>query len=196
MVRLVTPPSGKLAVTVTHFEMMARPTRAPRPKPLDRLLLTRVIDPTTSFYRYLYRAVGERVLWASRLQLPDDALTALLHSEQTEIYVLYRGGVPAGFAEIARLDAETVELVHFGMVPEFEGRGLGSYLLDAVIDIAWSREPKRLIVQTCTLDSPRAMQMYQRAGFVAIGQERKLEDDPRATGLLPKTAAAHIPINP
>ena len=154
------------------------------------------METTTSFYRYLYRTVGERVLWANRLKLPDDALTALLHREQTEIYVLYRGGVPAGFAETARLDGDTVELVHFGMVPEFEGRGLGSYLLDAVIDIAWSREPKRLIVQTCTLDSPRAMQMYQRAGFVAVGQERKLEEDPRVTGLLPKTAGAHIPINP
>ena len=196
MPRLVKPPSGKLAVTVTRFEMTARPTRPPRPKPLDHLLLTRVTEPTNSFYRYLYRTIGERVLWANRLKLPDDALTALLHDEQTEIYVLYRGGVPAGFAELSRPDADTIELTHFGMVQEFEGRGLGTYFLDAVIDIAWSREPHRLIVETCTLDSPRAMQMYQRAGFVAVGQELKLEDDPRAAGLVPTTAAPHIPINP
>jgi len=32
--------------------------------------------------------------------------------------------------------------------------------------------PKRLFVQTCTLDHPRALGLYQRCGFIPFAQEQ------------------------
>ncbi len=56
-------------------------------------------------------------------------------------------------------------------MPEFLGRGLGAYLLDWGIAAAWMHEPARVWVHTCTLDHPRAIALYQRAGFVAYKQQ-------------------------
>jgi len=44
---------------------------------------------------------------------------------------------------------------------------------------AWRHGPAKLVVDTCSLDHPRALAMYQRAGFVAVRQEARVELDPR-----------------
>lgn len=178
-------PQGKLRVTVTCLEMTARPTRPPHPAPLKKLALLRAEQPTLHFYRYLYGTVGERWLWSDRRALDDKALAALLADPRDRLYVLYCAGVPAGFAELFRRDKATTEVIYFGLMPEFAGTGLGTYLLDAIIEIAWQDEPERLTVETCTLDHPRALALYQRAGFVPVRQEVKIKDDPRTGGLIP-----------
>ena len=95
------------------------------------------------------------------------------------MFVLYAGGEPAGYAELDRRSAPDIELAYFGLLPEFIGRTLGPWLLHWAIDAAWAREPQRLWVHTCSLDHPRAIALYQRAGFVPYKQERKLIPDPR-----------------
>lgn len=188
-----TPP-GKLAVTVTYLEMTAPPARPPLPPPLAKLALIHAERPTLSYYRYLFRAVGAPWLWADRLRMGDDALTARIQDERTALYVLYEGGVPAGFGELYAHDPETTEIVYFGMMPESTGRRLGPYLLDHIIRMAWVGGPQRLQVETCTLDHPRALQTYQRAGFVAYRRERVFRDDPRLLGLVPADAAPLVPL--
>jgi len=42
-----------------------------------------------------------------------------------------------------RIEGE-IELVQFGLVPEFIGQGLGRYFVQWTIDKAWSYSPKRL----------------------------------------------------
>lgn len=185
---------GKLRLTITHLEMAERPRRAPAPPPLAKLALLRVEEPTVSYYRYLYNTVGEPWLWTDRRVLPDDRLLAILRDERTALYVLYVAGAPAGFAELFRHTPAVTELRYFGLLPEFIGRRLGPFFLDAAVDLAWMGHPQRVIVQTCTLDHPRALQLYQRAGFVPTGQETLIRNDPRLTGLVPRTAAPHVPI--
>ena len=55
--------------------------------------------------------------------------------------------------------------------PVLHARTEGPFLLREAITMAWSREINRLIVQTCTLDHPRALPLYQRFGFSPCGQE-------------------------
>ena len=186
--------AAKLKVTVTHLEMTARPSHRPVPMPLSKLALLEAEKPTVSFYRYLYDTVGEAWLWGDRRALDDDRLKAIIHDERDTVLVLYRAGVPAGFAELFRGDEGTTELSYFGLIPDFFGQGLGRYLLQAAIEHAWADEPERLIVQTCTLDHPRAVTLYQWAGFQPFAQEEELRDDPRTLGLIPKTAAPDHPI--
>ncbi len=162
-----------IETTVTYLEMREQPVRpnAPAPGGLAKLALMRAEQPPLSFYRFLYGAVGERLNWTDRLVLADDALRAIIHDPLVEIYVLYLGGVPAGFVELDRRAEGEIELVYLGLSPEFTGRGLGRYLLDWAIHTAWSHAPERLWVHTCDLDDPRALPMYQRAGFVAYDQK-------------------------
>ena len=102
--------------------------------------------------------------------------------------MLYRNGAPAGFGELDRRQPGEIELAYFGLMPDAIGQGLGVWLLHETIDLAWSYEPERLWLHTCTLDHPRALPLYQRAGFVPYKQETKTIPDPRASGLFGNSA--------
>jgi GNAT superfamily N-acetyltransferase len=177
----------RLEVTFTYLEMTNAPTRpSPHPPVLKhQIMLTRIMEPTLSFYRYLYNAVGEPWLWYERRIMDDNRLQQIIHDERIEIYGLFVGGVPAGYAELNRQDPNDIELSYFGLVPDFIGMGLGRYFLEAVIDIAWSYFPKRFWLHTCTLDHPSALQNYQRRGFSPFDQKTRKVMDPRRVGYLP-----------
>ena len=171
-----------LDVTVTWLEMTSRPPRPSFAMPRG-VALMRAAEPSVGFYRYLYNGVGEDWLWYERRAMTDDALEAIVSDERVEIYVLYRNGEPAGYAELDRRQPGEIELAYFGLMPGAIGKGLGVWLLHETIDLAWSYEPKRFWVHTCTLDHPRALPLYQRAGFVPYKQETKTIPDPRAARL-------------
>lgn len=187
------PRAGHLRFTVTFLEMTAPPSRQ-APPPAAPLMLTRVEEPPAHFYRYLYRTVGGDYLWTDRLLLGDAALEDLLAQPETRIYLLWHRGAPAGFAELYRRSPQTEELLYFGMMPHAVGRGWGRFFLDRIVALAWDRGPDRIAVQTCTLDHPRALPLYQAAGFVPCGRQIVEKPDPRLSGLLPREAAPHIPI--
>ena len=109
----------------------------------------------------------------------------MLADAKLSLYVLYIAGVPGGMAELDFREPGTGQLAYFGLMPEFTGRGFGPYLLRWALDTAWQYGPRRLIVDSCTLDHPAALAMYQRAGFVPYKQEHKVMDDPRLAGLIP-----------
>ena len=142
---------------------------------------------TVSFYRYLYDTVGAPWLWVERRFLDDAALAAQIAKPTIEIFVLYVRGVPAGYFELDTVAARETKLCYFGLIPEFIGRRLGPYLLQAAIDQAWTRPLDRFWLHTSTFDHPKALSTYQQAGFVAYARRRVSFEDPRAHGILPKT---------
>ena len=56
---------------------------------------------------------------------------------------------------------------------EFIGQGLGRYFIQWAVDKAWSYGPRRLWLHTCTLDHPRALPNYLKAGFAIYQVETK-----------------------
>ncbi len=174
-----------ISLTVTYLEMLERPTRPTVPAPSrPRVSLVRAQSPTVSFYRYLYDTVGEPWTWVKRRMMDDESLRDAITAPDVEIYVLWADGVPAGYGEVNRgLQAGEVELSYFGLIPEYIGKGLGWYFINAMIDIAWASEPNRVTVNTCDLDHPRAIGNYQKAGFKVYRQSIEREVDPRAVGL-------------
>jgi GNAT superfamily N-acetyltransferase len=173
--------------TVTYLEMFERPPMRALPAPLGKLALMRAESCTVSFYRYLYETVGTPWVWFERRLLSDEALAAEIQRPSTEIFVLYVGGVPAGYFELNAAEAAETELCYFGLVPDFIGRRLGPFLLNAAIEQAWSRPIERFWVHTCTFDHPRALPLYQRAGFVVYARRQVSFDDPRERGILPRS---------
>ncbi len=168
--------------TVTHLEMRENP-RVHCPPPFGHYALFRAVDMPIHFYRYLYHVVGHNHVWVHRKKLDDEALAAIVHSPNVEIYVLYLDGSPAGFFELDLRHLPRAELSFLGIVPEFIGRGLGRFLLCEAIRTAWDRNPSKVTIQTCTLDHPRALPLYQRHGFVPYAQEEvELEDDGEGPG--------------
>ncbi len=151
-------------VVITFLEMTERPA-LPRVEPTAPVALLHAKSPTTAFYHYLYDAVGRPWYWIDRKKLSDADLAAIIQDERVEIHVLHVEGVPAGFFELDRRRMPSVDLAYFGIMPDFIGRRFGPYLLGCAIDMAWNGGASRLTVNTCTLDHPAALPMYQRSGF-------------------------------
>ena len=159
-----------LQARVTHLEMRARPGQRVHVPSGFKLALMRVEAIPLHFYRYLYEIVGKPHHWLMRRTLSDADLSAIVHAETDEIEVLYCDGAPAGFFELdlGKLP-ESVDVKYFGLAPDFQGRGLARFMLSSAIHSAWDREPQKLTIDTNTLDSPRALQLYQKMGFEAVG---------------------------
>ena len=176
-------PAGKLAMVVTYLQMHTRPPGLFLPQRAEALSIIRARRPTVSYYRYLYDTVGADWMWFERHQLNDRELATIIQDPRVGVYVMYVGGVPAGFVELDRRREDEVEIAYFGLLPEFIGRGLGRYLLAWSIDKAFGSStesrPGRLWVHTCNHDHPEALALYQRAGFGAYRQEHLVIEDPR-----------------
>jgi GNAT superfamily N-acetyltransferase len=155
----------RVSVTITYLEQTERPVLATPARPAGKTAIMRVDRPPIHFYRYLYRLVGDPWKWVSRRRLNDEELSEIIHDPSVYVYVLYVDGAPAGFAEIDAREREYAELKFFGLAPDFTGRRFGGYFLTNVIDLAWSLSPKALRLETCTLDHPAALSLYQKAGF-------------------------------
>ena len=168
--------STTIEITITKLEMRARPQglrpQLPHAHDNGRVMLLKAKKPPVHFYRYLYEAVGKAHTWVERRLISDEVLGAIVQHDDVEIYVLYCDGAPAGYFELDFRKAPDAELSYFGLLPEFIGRGLGTYLLGAAIDTAWSKPIERLWVHTNTLDHPRALPNYQKAGFAPFAQSR------------------------
>ena len=177
---------------ITYLEMLGRPVGRRVLAPLDKLALMRAESCTISFYRYIYNAVGEPWLWFERRLIDDAALAAQILKPTIEIFILYVRGVPAGFFELDTAAVRETKLCYFGLIPEFIGRRLGPYLLQAAIDQAWSRPLDRFWLHTSTFDHPKALSVYQQAGFVVYARRPVLFEDPRGSGLLPETLSHRL----
>ena len=158
-------------VTVTYLEMTSPAQRAASPGRAEPTAVLRAERPALSFYRYLYDTVGADWNWYARRQLSGEALAAIIHDDRVEVFVLYVRGVPAGYVELDRRVEEAVEIAYFGLMPEYIGRGLGPFLLDWALGRAWSYRPRRVWLHTCSLDHPKALAVYQRAGFVVYDRQ-------------------------
>ncbi len=163
----------QLETVVTFLKMDERPNdHIPMPSGF-KLALMRLERPTVGYYRYLYDGVGDGYDWIDRKVLSDEQLLAEISADGIEIYVAHVGGVPAGYFELECSKRDQVWLAYFGIMPDFLGMGLGKWLLHEAISTAWSKNPQSVRVETCTLDHPRALPLYQRMGFVPYDRKEK-----------------------
>ena len=187
-------PAGKIAAVVTSLEMTARPILRSDPPAEAGFGLNRVAQPDLDWFRALFRRVGERYLWSSRLRMRDEDLTAELLDPGMETYALTREGEDLGLLQLDFRQAGEGELGFFGVADELIGTGAGRWLMNRALERAWSRPIQRIWVHTCTLDHPAALGFYLRSGFTAYRRQIEVMDDPRLAGLLPRGAAPQVPI--
>jgi GNAT superfamily N-acetyltransferase len=161
----------RIPMVVTFLEMKARPSALPPPQPRGKVAILKAEHPPVHFYRYLYDTIGDAYFWVDRRKLNDQQLAEIVQHPEVELFVLYLEGVPAGMAELDMRDAAVGQLAYFGLMPEAVGKRLGYFFLYHAVMNAWVRPISKLLVNTCTLDHPRALPLYQRLGFAAYSRE-------------------------
>jgi GNAT superfamily N-acetyltransferase len=79
-----------------------------------------------------------------------------------------RKEIPPAWRKSTSAPDGTANIAYFGLMPEAQGKHLGFFFLYHTCMNAWAHPISRLLVNTCTLDSPRALPLYQRMGFHAL----------------------------
>ncbi len=154
----------KRTVTTCYLEMTdpadLRPARA---RPELEVVRAEISSPELS--RYLYTAVGGPWFWTDRLDWSYSRWRDYLDRPEVETWVGSVRGTPAGYFELERQADANVEIVYFGLLPQFIGQGLGGCLLTRAVERAWEGNTRRVWVHTCTLDGPLALRNYLARGF-------------------------------
>jgi GNAT superfamily N-acetyltransferase len=185
-------PGDELATIVTYLEMLENPGATVPSSPLS---LQRIEKPDPDEYRRLFRLVGARWLWFSRLSMDDEKLCSIIHDPKIAIHSVIDGdGARVGMGELDFREAGECELTFLGLVPELAGKGHGRWLLAQVLRHAWAPGVKRVHVHTCTLDHPAALPTYIRAGFTPYEREIERFPDPRLLGILALDCAPQVPL--
>jgi GNAT superfamily N-acetyltransferase len=186
---LIPVPAGHVGAVVTFLEMDEPPVPAPIPaSPLSIARWDRV-DPER--YRTLFRRVGGRWLWFSRLAMSDRELL----ERAGEVHeICDADGSSAGMIELDFRVEGLCRILFLGLVPELAGQGHGRWLFAETLARAWAPGVAQVNVHTCSLDHPAALPSYLRAGFVARGRAFESFPDPRLTGLLPRDVAPQLPL--
>lgn len=162
----------KLEVVRTYVEMRAAGSYAHPPASPDGVHVRALARDDIGTYRRLYREVGRRYHWMDRLGWTDEQLSGHLARSDIAVYVLGVEDGEAGWYELAMHPDRSIEIVYFGLIPAFHGRGLGRYLLAEAVARCWARSPERVWLHTCTLDDPAALPNYIARGFQPYRTER------------------------
>ncbi len=189
---------GCIATVETSLEMTA-PRASPLQPPAQAAdyAVERRERMDLAEFRGLYDLIGAEWLWFSRNRLSDEALAAILHDPAVEVWVLSDERGPAGLLELDARTPDAVEIAFFGVAARLEGTGAAARLMALALERAWARPGvRRLWLHTCTLDHPKALAFYRRAGFRAYARAIEVSPDPRLDGSLPTTVADHHPIIP
>lgn len=155
-------------VTVTFLEMHESKEF---PVPLEETRFELLPKPvSTEEYRKYYYGVGEKHFWLDRMVMPDEELSEKINANNVDIFVFYVNNGAAGYIEFVN-EEKSVEILYFGLMPGFIGKGYGKYFLQWVIAKAWSYQPEWIQLNTCTLDHPNAIGTYKKAGFKEVRTE-------------------------
>ena len=161
----------KVPVTVTYLRADTQPRGVAPPLP-GAARIEHAINPPVWFFLALYQAVGGEYEWTDRVRqaqkAPGDLAQFVKHPD-VEVWVAYRAGWPNGFFVLDWRAQATCDLAYFGLVRGAIGQGLGGALLKTALHKGWSRTGTHaMTVNTCTLDHPRALALYQSVGFSPV----------------------------
>lgn len=158
-------------VTLFYLEMHSPKQRVEKPT-VEGLEIIEAEIKAFRFNKYLYCLIGESWQWVDKLKDSEMQWQAHVEREELRTWVAYYRGTIAGYFELEIADKGDVEILYFGLAPQFIGQGFGGYLLSTAIKHAWQLcHAKRVWLHTCSLDHPRALANYQACGFRLYRQE-------------------------
>lgn len=140
--------------------------------PREGVTAVRAEVPLGPLNRMMYLEIGRGHHWVDRRE--DSTETWQAHAESIETWLALVRGTPAGYAELRTLPDGAVEVWTFGILEPFRGQGAGGVLLTAAIERAWAMDASKVLVNTCELDGPHALDHYRARGFAVVREAEEL----------------------
>ena len=160
-----------MPTTIWYLEMLSRESIRPKRIAEPHLQILEATTPQWEFNRFLYLTVGRDWSWNDKKGWSDEQWGEYVASPSLRTFVAYVHGSPAGYYELQRDPEGGVEIIYFGLMPAFIGRGLGGHLLTSALEEAWRMGPKRVWVHTCSHDHPGAKKNYEARGMALYKTE-------------------------
>ncbi|WNO59977.1 GNAT family N-acetyltransferase [Rheinheimera sp. MMS21-TC3] len=128
--------------------------------------------------QFFFRTVGGPWRWYSRLNWSYQQWRTYLEQQQVRTWLLWNKGTPAGYIELVKHQDNSVEIMFFGLLPQFVGQGLGKKLAQQAVYLANAWQATKVWLHTCSADHPAALHNYQKVGFVITNSQEALEQLP------------------
>ncbi len=169
----IEPAGTELSYTVTWLEMTQRPEFGWPSQPVGVTgSLLKADTPPRWYFLALYDAVGAAYAWEDAHERDPDEVQAWLDDPKVQLWSFVADGWPKAFFMLDVRAEGICDLAYFGLTPGVIGRGVGSWLLKTAILTGWDQPGvDTMTVNTCTLDHPRALGLYQKHGFRAVQRE-------------------------
>ncbi len=160
-----------IEVIITYLEMTSpdelRPGRLP-PAPVEMAQ----VDSSTSaaLLRSTYTHIAEPWGW-SNVSWPEERWDEWLGRHERQRWIVRVSDAAAGMVELEAQPEDQIEIVVFGLVPEFAAKGFGGHALTLATESAWKAEhvsgasTRRVWLHTSSRDHPHALPNYLRRGF-------------------------------
>ena len=141
-------------------------------KPLENLHLEKVLPADFQLNKFFYKEIGKKHRWVDRLVWSDKNWTDYLNTLGVATYVLKNNEDLVGYFEqnIYSQNKEC-EIAYFGILEEYIGKKIGSYLLSEAIKKSFKTGAKRIWVHTCSLDHKHALDNYLSRGMKVFKSE-------------------------
>ena len=130
------------------------------------------IEKDININKFFYRQVGKDHFWRDRLLWSDKEWKKYINNKNLETYIMKIGNEFVGFYEQEfHSNKNEIELIQMGIIKEYQGKKLGSFLLKYIIQSALKKNIERLWVHTCSLDHKFALNNYLSKGLKIFKQE-------------------------
>ena len=133
-----------------------------------------LLDPKDfQLNKFFYKSIGKNCQWVDRLVWSDINWTDYISNQKLSTYILKDENEIAGYFElIFNQELREAEIAYFGILEEYFGKKLGSYLLSEAIKYSFSIGALRVWLHTCSLDHKNALNNYLSRGMKIFKSEK------------------------
>jgi ribosomal protein S18 acetylase RimI-like enzyme len=141
-------------------------------KPSENYLLNLVEPKDFQLNKFFYKNVGKKYKWVDRLVWTDQKWIDYVSNNKLFTYILKDNEELVGYFElIFYQDIREAEIAYLGILEEYFGKKLGSYLLSEAIIKSFSLGATRVWVHTSSLDHKNALKNYLARGMKVFKSE-------------------------
>lgn len=169
--------------TVTYLEMTSPDQLVPGRLPPAPVRLEKLDRASLPLLRSTQARIGAPHNWTTSAW-SDEQWEDWVSRPGLQTWIAWVDDEVAGMVELQVQPGGDVEIVVFGLVPEFVGKGFGGHLLTLGTRLAWDAASfdgtatRRVWLHTSSRDHPHARRNYERRGFRPFRTEHRRREVP------------------
>ena len=141
-------------------------------KPSERYSIKIAHPKDFQLNKFFYKNIGKDYEWVDRLVWTDLDWIEYISNKKLFTYILKDQNEIAGYFELLlNQNSKEAEIAYLGILEEYFGRKLGSYLLSEAIKQSFKMKCLRVWAHTCSLDHKNALKNYLSRGMKIFKSE-------------------------